>query len=93
MTVTITPTGSYVILERLPDARKSQIIEVVGMNDRFGRARVKSIGPDVLDLKVDDIVVVSMAAGTDVPSDGTGDWVIVPEASCIATIPQPRRTK
>lgn len=80
---TLTPVGSYVVLQRLPDPSKSTYIEVVGMNDRFGRAKVLSIGPDVLDLKVGDTVVVSMAAGTDVPGG-----VIVPEASCIAIIPK-----
>jgi co-chaperonin GroES (HSP10) len=82
-TVTLEPVGSYVVIKPLPQPQVSQIIEVVGnLGERFGRATVTAVGPDVLDLKVGDTVIVSLAAGTNVP----GDQLIVPEHTCIAII-------
>ncbi len=81
--VTLTPVGIYVVVKHLPQPNPSKLIEVVGnLGERFGRAEVTAVGPDVLDLKVGDTVVVSLAAGTNVP----GDQIIVPEHACIATV-------
>lgn len=83
MSITFEPVGSYVVISRRPDPAASEFLEVVGnLDQRFGRAVVTAVGPDVVDLRPGDMVVVSLAAGTNVP----GDQVIVPESSCIATV-------
>ncbi len=80
--VTLEPVGQYVVVKPLEYINPSKLIQVVGnLGDRFGRATVTAVGPDVIDLKVGDTVIVSLAAGTNVP-----DGIIVPEHCCIAIV-------
>lgn len=70
------------LLVRLKESKTQSGGIVLIRDDRLARpATVEAIGPEVLDLKVGDVVVVNVVAGTAV-----GDTLLLSESAVLGTL-------
>lgn len=81
MSYTLDPLGNWLLVKLRPLPEATGLILRTSRNETAMKADVLSVGPDVRDVTVGQVVLVSSLAGQVV-----GDELLIPESSVLAFV-------